>query len=431
MGCTPSQTCSSSPVTHEDNLHHEDEYMSPAPEQVDTHLAISTLMEALQQDLLEGTHVKSCLYSISVAQEADAQRCETSVQLKAAQDEVQELQEALALCRTGAAASMEHSKQLDTHNAQLADENEHLRTALAESQAVQEGMITESSTKQEQLRQQILQYQVTLQRRENQLVEVNQTVLNYWDSTDTLDADCSISTVDSAHDALVREPVKKLLAVIKFAAPLLLQPFQQHAYVTANSQSRIVQSSSISKLFLHTCNERLQDLIWQAGSTVADAHLPPLLHRQQIQCHIDSLGDMSSDNTDKSMIKLMVNRFLGMHREFCKFWMKSSQWSNTRALELDQAADQLVTEFCLTLLGVSDTELPMEAQRELQSILAGALRVRVATEVLHPLFRLYVPKLSEGICSRPGIIVISKPNDPPVLLADVDTCGMQCSTLDH
>lgn len=73
----------------------------------------------------------------------------------------------------------------------------------------------------------------------------------------------------------------------------------------------------------------------------------------------------------------------------------------------------------------------LQAQHELQSILAGALHVRVATEVLHPLFRLYVPKLSEGICSRPGIIVISKPNDPPVLLADVDTCGMQCITLDH
>lgn len=36
--------------------------------QVDTHLAISTLLEALQQDVLEGTHVKSCLDSISVAQ---------------------------------------------------------------------------------------------------------------------------------------------------------------------------------------------------------------------------------------------------------------------------------------------------------------------------------------------------------------------------
>lgn len=48
--------------------------------------------------------------------------------------------------------------------------------------------------------------------------------------------------------------------------------------------------------------------------------------------------------------------------QFCKFWGKSSQWSKTRALELDQAADQLVKEFCLTLLGVSETELPVEVR---------------------------------------------------------------------
>lgn len=110
--------------------------------------------------------------SICCWQEADAQRREASVQLKAAQDEIQELQEALAQCHANTAASMERSKQLDTHYAQLSDENEHLRMALAESQALKEGMVTESSTKQDQLQQQILQYQVMLQRRENQLVEV-------------------------------------------------------------------------------------------------------------------------------------------------------------------------------------------------------------------------------------------------------------------
>ena len=49
----------------------------------------------------------------------------------------------------------------------------------------------------------------------------------------------------------------------------------------------------------------------------------------------------------------------------------------------------------------------------MQDILVGAMQLRVATEALHPLYRLYVPhEVSEGVCLCPGIAVI-----PDVFLA--------------
>lgn len=43
----------------------------------------------------------------------------------------------------------------------------------------------------------------------------------------------------------------------------------------------------------------------------------------------------------------------------------------------------------------------------MQDILAGAMHLRVATETLHPLYRLYVPQeMSEEVCLYPGIEVI-------------------------
>lgn len=42
----------------------------------------------------------------------------------------------------------------------------------------------------------------------------------------------------------------------------------------------------------------------------------------------------------------------------------------------------------------------------MEKILAGAMHLRLATEVLHPWYRLYVPQgMTEGVCLCPGIAV--------------------------
>ena len=63
----------------------------------------------------------------------------------------------------------------------------------------------------------------------------------------------------------------------------------------------------------------------------------------------------------------------------------------------------------------------------MQIVLAGALRVRVATETLHPVYRLYVPQgIPEGVCKCPGIVVtpdvcvVSTPNRI-ILQAEVES----------
>ncbi len=63
----------------------------------------------------------------------------------------------------------------------------------------------------------------------------------------------------------------------------------------------------------------------------------------------------------------------------------------------------------------------------MQIVLAGALRVRVATETLHPLYRLYVPQgIPEGVCKCPVIVVtpdvcgVSTPNRI-ILQAEVES----------
>ena len=44
----------------------------------------------------------------------------------------------------------------------------------------------------------------------------------------------------------------------------------------------------------------------------------------------------------------------------------------------------------------------------MHQILVGAMKLRVATESLHPLYRLYAPQeMSNEVCLCPGIAVIS------------------------
>lgn len=63
------------------------------------------------------------------------------------------------------------------------------------------------------------------------------------------------------------------------------------------------------------------------------------------------------------------------------------------------------------------------------NILVGAMRLRVATETLHPLYRLYVPQgRTEGVSICPGIAVEAipdlgfvTPTDRIILQAEVES----------
>lgn len=61
-----------------------------------------------------------------------------------------------------------------------------------------------------------------------------------------------------------------------------------------------------------------------------------------------------------------------------------------------------------TVVGLSCFVTLMQVRPYMQDILVRAMNLRVATETLHPLYRLCAPQqVFDGVCLCPGIAVIS------------------------
>ncbi|KAL0047038.1 hypothetical protein WJX82_004825 [Trebouxia sp. C0006] len=306
------------------------------------------------------------------------------------------------------------NKNLVADNKTLQTENHELSQSLHDQRALNAKMHEELQCLQNNLNMR----RAALASKDKQLLQVNIPVLNYLDATDTLEAGYTTSMVTQMYTDDIQAPVKAIFNILKKDYPTVPQTmFQHNSGVGDSSEGNTSVLGSIQrKLFLDAVNIELDRAVWGLH-TIFDAVFKPFASKQQVLLNIQDVVGQQHPEDFQSFAKTMVNCYLGLHRELCKFWREGNHLQFEPPKNSLQTLSDLADNFCHRICGDVSKEALQQVRPHMQNVLAGALRVRVATETLHPLYRLYVPQgIPEGVCKCPGIVVtpdvcvVSTPN---------------------